>query len=79
MNLLRIQCSNSLCDLVLLFLYIEFISSHDALHSVHHSFVFAHLAKEQASPVRQILFRGAMVPTLLPVRLGPHLTDAGLL
>ena len=36
-NLLRIQHSNSLCDLVLFFLYIEFISSHDALHSVHNS------------------------------------------
>ena len=36
-NLLRIQHSNSLCDFVLFFLYIEFISSHDALHSVHNS------------------------------------------
>ena len=34
---------------------------------------------EQASPVRQILFCGAMVPTLLPVRPGPHLTNVGLL
>merc|ERR1712136_350255 len=32
------------------------------------------LPTEQASPVRQILFRGAMAPTLLPVRPGPHLT-----
>ena len=36
-NLLRIQRSDSLCDLVLFFLYVEFISSHDALHSVHNS------------------------------------------
>ena len=38
-NLLRIRRSNSLCDLVslLFFLYIEFISSLDALHSVHNS------------------------------------------
>ena len=38
-NLLRIQRSNSMCDLVSLFfyLYFEFISSLDALHSVHNS------------------------------------------
>ena len=34
---------------------------------------------EQASPVKQILFCGAMVPTLLPVRPGLHSMDAGLL
>ena len=79
MNLLRIQHSNSLCDLVLFFLYIEFISSHDALHSVHKQFVPAHLANVQLTSVKQILFRGAMVPILLPVRPGPHLIDVGLL
>ena len=42
-------------------------------------FVFALLAKEQASPVRQILVRGAMVPTLLPVTPGPLLVDVGLI
>ena len=78
-NLLRIQHSNSLCSLVLLFLYIEFISGLVAIHSVLSQFVFAHLAKEQAFPVRQILFRGAVAPTLLPVRPGPHLIDVGLL
>ena len=36
-NLLRIQHSISLCDFVSFFLYIEFISNHDALHSVHNS------------------------------------------
>ena len=79
MNLLRIQHSNSLCDLVLFFLYIEFISSHDALHSVHNSLYLHTMPKEQASSVQQILFRGAMVPTLLPARPGPHLIDVGLL
>ena len=40
--------------------------------------VFAHLANEQVLPVKQILFCGAMVPTLLPVRPGLHSMDAGL-
>ena len=62
---------------VIFSLYIEFISQHGALHSVHNS-LYMHLAKEQASPVRQIFFCGAMAPTLLPVRPGPHLTDVSV-
>ena len=41
--------------------------------------MFAHLANEQVLPVKQILFCGTMVPTLLPVRPGLHSMDAGLL
>ena len=66
--------------LVVFYLYFEFISSLDALHSVLNSlFVLAHLANEQASSVKQFLFRGVMTPTLLPVRPGLHSTDVGLL
>ena len=46
------------------FLYFEFISK---------------LANDQASTAQQILFRGVMTPTLLPVRPGLHSTDVGLL
>ena len=58
---------------------LEFISRLVALHSVHYQFVFAHLANEQVLPLKQILFCGAMVPTLLPVRPGLHSMDVGLL
>ena len=61
------------------FLYFEFISRLDALHSVLKQFVPAHLANEQATSVKQILFCGVMTPTLLPVRPGLHSTDVGLL
>ena len=64
---------------VVFYLYIEFISSLDALHSVHKQFVLAHLANEQASSAKQILFCGVMTPTLLLVRPGLHSTDVGLL
>ena len=60
-------------------LYFEFISRLVALHSVPQQFVFAHLANEQATPAKQILFCGVMTPTLLPVRPGLHSTDVGLL
>ena len=65
---------------VVFFLYFEFISRLDALHSVLNSlYLLAHLANEQATPAKQILFRGVMTPTLLPVRPGLHSTDVGLL
>ena len=60
-------------------LYIESISGTVAIQSVLQQFVPALLANEQATPAKQILFCGAMVPTLLPVRPGLHLTDVGLL
>ena len=44
-----------------------------------YQFVLAHLANEQVSSVKQILFSGVMTPTLLPVRPGLHSTDVGLL
>ena len=59
--------------LVVFYMYIEFISSLDALHSVLNSLYL------QASSVKQILFSGVMTPTLLPVRPGLHSTDVGLL
>ena len=49
-----------------------------AIHPVHKQFVPAHLANEQVTSVKQILFCGVMTPTLLPVRPGLHLTDVGL-
>ena len=67
------------CCLVFFFLYSESISGLDALHTVHNSGFVHTLPKEQASSVQQILFRGVMTPTLLPVRPGLHLTDVGLL
>ena len=80
MNNSRIQHSNCLWFCVAFSPFVlEFISGIVALHSVFQQFVFAHLANEQALPVKQILFCGAMVPTLLPVRPGPHSIDAGLL
>ena len=60
-------------------MYIESISGLVAIHSVHKQFVPAHLANEQVSTAQQILFRGVMTPTLLPVRSGLHSTDVGLL
>ena len=76
----RIQHSNCLwfCATFSPFV-LEFLSGIVALHPVFQQFVPAHLANVQALPVKQILFCGAMVPTLLPVRPGPHLIDAGLL
>ena len=60
-------------------MYIESISGLVAIHSVLKQFVPAHLANEQATSVKQILFCGDMTPTLLPVRPGLHSTDVGLL
>ena len=81
MNLLRIQRSNSLCDLVsmLFFLYIEFISSLDALHSVHNSLYLHTLPRSKLHQQNRFFFRGVMTPTLLPGRPGLHSTDVGLL
>ena len=59
--------------------YMEPFQENSKIQLCPQQFVLAHLAKEQASPVRQILFCGAMAPTLLPVRPGPHLTVVGLL
>ena len=52
---------------VVFYLYFEFISSLDALQSVHNS-LYLHLANEQASSVKQILFSGVMTPP----RSGPR-------
>ena len=59
-------------------MYIESVSGLVAIHSVHKQFVPAHLANEQVTSVKQILFCGVMTPTLLPVRPGLHSTDVGL-
>jgi len=73
LNLQRIQHSNSLCK------YVSFFSSLNFEFTIVQftlsiTVCSCTLPTEQASPVRQILFRGAMAPTLLPVRPGPHLT-----
>ena len=47
-------------------MYIESISGLVAIHSVHKQFVPAHLANEQATSAKQILFFGVMTPALLP-------------
>ena len=78
MNLFRIQHSNSLCEYVFFYFFLELRVHLCAVHSVLNSLICT-LPTEQASPVRQILFRGAMAPTLLPVRPGSHLTDVRLL
>ena len=64
---------------VFFFQFSEFTSGQDALPTVLNSGFVHTLPKEQASTVQQILFRGVMTPTLLPVRPGLHLTDVGLL
>ena len=84
LRILRFEFVNSVqqqpvCYLVSFFLYSEFISGLDVLHTVPNSGFVHTLPKEQASTAQQILFRGVMTPTLLPVRPGLHLTDVGLL
>ena len=70
----------SACVIFHVFLqFSETTSGQDALPTVLNSGSVHTLPKEPASTVRQILFCGAMAPTLLPVRPGPHLTDVGLL
>ena len=60
------------------FQFSEFTSGQDALPTVLNSGSVHTLPKEQASTVPQILFRGVMTPSLLPVRPGLHSTDVGL-
>ena len=78
---LRIQHSNCLWPLFWFssYMYIESISGLVAPHSVHKQFVPAHLANEQVTSVKQILFLWGHDPTLLLVRPGLHSTDVGLL
>ena len=57
-------------------LNIEFTFVHYTLST---TVVLAPCQKSKLHPVRQIFFCGAMAPTLLLVRPGPHLTDVGLL
>ena len=69
-NLLRIQRSNSLCDLVLFFLYIEFISSHDALHSVHNS-LYLHTLPRCKLPSKTDSFLRSHGPDTLACKARP--------
>ena len=62
----------------LFFMFSETTSGQDALHTVLNSGFVHTLPKEQASTVQQILYRGVMTPSLLPVRPGLHSTDVGL-
>ena len=76
----RIQHSNCLWYLFdFLFLVLESISGTVAIQSVLQQFVPAHLANEQATSAKPILFCGVMTPTLLLLRPGLHSTDMGLL
>ena len=54
------------------FLFSEFISRLDALHTVLNNLYMHTLPIEQASSAQQIVFRGVMTPSLLPVRPGLH-------
>ena len=60
------------------FQFSEFTSGQDALPTVLNRGFVHTLLKVQASTVQQILFRGVMTPSLLPVRPGLHLMDVGL-
>ena len=73
-----VQHSISLCDISCLFQFSEITSGQGALPTVLNSGFVHTLPKEQASTVQQILFRGVMTPSLLPVRPGLHSTDVGL-
>ena len=61
------------------FLYFEFISGLDALHSVLNSLYLHTLPMSKLHQHNRFFFRGVMTPTLLPVRPGLHSTDVGLL
>ena len=61
------------------FLYFEFISRLDALHSVLNSLYLHALPMSKLRQQNRFFFRGVMTPTLLPVRPGLHSTDVGLL
>ena len=61
------------------FLYFEFISRLDALHSVLNSLYLHTLPMSKLHQQNRFFFRGVMTPTLLPVRPGLHSTDVGLL
>ena len=64
---------------LLFFLYFEFISRLDALHSVLNSLYLHTLPMSKLHQHNRFFFRGVMTPTLLPVRPGLHSTDVGLL
>ena len=61
------------------FLYFEFISRLDALHSVLNSLYLHTLPMSKLHQQNRLFFRGVMTPTLLLVRPGLHSTDVGLL
>ena len=61
------------------FLYFEFISRLDALHSVLNSLYLHTLPMSKLHQQNRFFFRRVMTPALLPVRPGLHSTDVGLL
>ena len=61
------------------FLYFEFISRLDALHSVLNSLYLHTLPMSKLHQQNRFFFRRVMTPTLLPGRPGLHSTDVGLL
>ena len=74
-----IQRSISLCDISCIFQFSETTSGQDTSPPVLNSGFVHTLPKVQASTVQQILLRGVMTPSLLPVRPGFHSIDVGLL
>ena len=61
------------------FLYFEFISKLDALHSVHNSLYLHTLPMSKLHQQNRFSFRGVMTSTPSPARPGLHSTDVGLL
>ena len=78
LNLWEFSTASACVIFHVFFQFSEFTSGQDALPTVLDSGSVHTLPKEEASTVQQILFRGVMNPSLLPVRPGLHSTDVGL-
>ena len=78
LNLWEFSTASACVIFHVFFQFSETTSGQDASPTVLDSGFVHTLPKEQASTVQQILFRGVMTPSLLPVRPGLHSTDVGL-
>ena len=79
LNLWEFSAASACVIFHVFFQFSETTSGQDASPTVLNSGFVHTLPKVQASTVQQILFRGVMTPSLLPVRPGLHSTDVGLL
>ena len=68
LNLWEFSTASACVIFHVFFQFSEFTSGQDALPTVLNSGFVHTLPKEQASTVQQILFRGVMAPSLLPVQ-----------